>query len=118
MKCRFGEIWYVSKIPSIGSEPRGNCPAVIVSNDKNNSHSKVVTVAYIKAKTPSLPTHVELTSHDGLENSIVCCEALDSISVDRLERCIGNITQYEHARIQMAIKIALNIFKEEHKNER
>ena len=58
-KIRRGDIYYIDKYPTIGSEQQAGRPAIIVSNEKNNQHSSTVEVVYLTTQPKAdLPTHV------------------------------------------------------------
>lgn len=54
-----GDVFYVNRSETIGSEQRSGRPAIIVSNPECNEHSPVVEVVYLTCqyKKP-MPTHV------------------------------------------------------------
>ena len=59
--CKRGDVYFVDLGDNIGSSKQsGLRPAVVVSNNKANRHSPVVTVVPMTTKTRKtfLPTHV------------------------------------------------------------
>ena len=61
--CKRGDIYYVDFGEKAGSEQGGVRPALVVSNNKANKHSPVVTVIPLSArvwKKKYLPTHVQI----------------------------------------------------------
>ena len=42
MDIKRGDIYYIDKYPTTGSEQQAGRPAIIVSNEKNNQHSATV----------------------------------------------------------------------------
>jgi len=94
-----------------GSLQTGARPVLIVSNDKANEFSSVITIIPITSKMKKkLPTHV-LIKECGLEKpSIALAEQITSINKERLERKIGSIQQTVYVRlVKKAIEIQLNL---------
>ena len=61
--CKRGDIYYVDFGEKDGSKQGGVRPALVVSNNKANKHSPVVTVIPLSArvwKKKYLPTHVQI----------------------------------------------------------
>jgi mRNA interferase MazF len=71
---------------NLDSEQNGIRPCLIVSNNKGNEKSSILTVIPLttKEKRP-MPTHVSLTIKDGMRrNSIVCPEQITTVTKRRL----------------------------------
>lgn len=104
-----GEIYYIEpKFDEVGSEQRAGRPAVIVSNDKNNKMSGTVEVAFLTTKPKNdLPTHVTTRSTGQL--STIICEQITTVSVDRVGRYIGQLTEAELSNLDTALAISLGI---------
>ncbi len=67
--CKRGDIYYVDFGEKDGSKQGGVRPALVVSNNKANKHSPVVTVVPLSArvwKKKYLPTHVQIPKGSGL----------------------------------------------------
>lgn len=47
MEINRGDVFYVNRSETIGSEQRSGRPAIIVSNPECNEHSPVVEVVYL-----------------------------------------------------------------------
>jgi len=91
-----------------GSEQFADRPAVIVSNDENNKHSGVVEVVYLTTQPKTdLPTHVIIRSTG--RTSTVLCEQITSVSVDRVNNYIGQVSEQEMKSIDIALMISLAI---------
>ena len=73
MKIQRGDILYADLgVQYQGSMQGGMRPVVVVSNNKANKHSTVITVGPLSTKiykNPSLPTHVFISAYkaEGLE---------------------------------------------------
>ena len=109
-----GEIYFIkSNYREEGSEQRGDRPAVIVSNDKNNENSDVVEIAYMTTKPKTdLPTHVFTRS--ALSPSTILCEQVCSVSKARIGTFIGTLTKNELQNLDTALLISLGINLEQH----
>ena len=104
-----GEIFYIARggAPN-GSEQFADRPAVVVSNDKNKMHSGVIEVVYLTtAPKTDLPTHVTIRSTG--RTSTVLCEQVTSVSVDRVNNYIGQVSEQEMKNIDIALMISLAI---------
>lgn len=111
--CRYGDIFWVELGRGIdGSLQAGARPVLVVSNDKANEHSPVITIIPITSRMgkKKLPTHV-LIKECGLEKpSVALAEQITSINKDRLDRKIGSIKQTVYVRlVKKAIEIQLNL---------
>lgn len=104
-----GDIYYiVSNYQEEGSEQRAGRPAIVVSNDMCNQHSRVVEVVYLTTKPKTdLPTHIDIRSSD--RPSIALCEQINSVSVDRFGDYVGTCNKYEMDMIDAALLISLGI---------
>jgi mRNA interferase MazF len=107
---RRGDIYYIARsYQEDGSEQRGNRPAVIVSNDKNNERSGTVEVVYMTTKPKtSLPTHVTIRSAS--QPSTVLCEQVHTVCKDRVScKKLGTVTDQELVAIDQALAISLGL---------
>lgn len=114
MECEIkrGDIYYISKYPTIGSEQQAGRPAIIVSNEKNNQHSATVEVVYLTTQPKAdLPTHVTINSAP--RESIALCEQVTSVSVDRIGDKMGQLTKREMAQVDIALLVSLDLTMEE-----
>lgn len=104
-----GQIYFIkSTYTEEGSEQRGDRPAVIVSNNKNNEHSETVEVVYMTTKPKAdLPTHVFIRS--ALSPSTVLCEQIFTVSKTRIGTLIGELTESETKAIDNALAISLGL---------
>ena len=89
-----GDVFYVNRSETIGSEQRSGRPAIIVSNPECNEHSPVVEVVYLTCqyKKP-MPTHVRIESIG--RRSTALCEQITSVDVSRLGDYKGHLTDGE-----------------------
>lgn len=111
-----GEIYYIEPSYYTGSEQRGDRPAVIVSNQKNNKYSSTVEVVYLTTKPKAdLPTHVTVRG-TGRESTALC-EQISTVAVERLGSFCGICTQQELTAIETALLISLDISYEPQKGK-
>lgn len=106
---RRGEIFYIARGgASCGSEQYADRPAVVVSNDENNKHSGIIEVAYLTTQPKTeLPTHVTIRSTGRV--STVLCEQVTSVSVERVNNYIGQVSEQEMKKIDIALMISLQL---------
>lgn len=115
-KVRRGEIYYVKKTETVGSEQEADRPAIIVSNDTGNRAGTIVEVVYLTTQQKNiLPTHVYIGTSE--RPSIALCEQVFTVCNSRLERYIGRITSTEMRQIDAALTTSLGIKQrqEEHR---
>lgn len=107
--CRYGDIFWADLEGEAGSSMQaGERPVLVISNNKANEYSPVITIIPITSKMckAELPTHV-LIKECGLKKpSIVLAEQITSINKDRLERKIGSI---QHTAYVGLVKKAIGI---------
>lgn len=106
---RRGEIFYIARGGATnGSEQFADRPAVVVSNDENNKHSGVIEVVYMTTQPKTdLTTHVTVRSTGRL--STVLCEQVSSVSTDRVNNYIGQVSEQEMKNIDIALMISLQL---------
>lgn len=108
MEIKRGDIWYVSRDTYAGSEQASGRPAVIVSNQKNDENSETVEVVYLTTQPKKdLPTHVAIYSAE--RKSIVLCEQITTVSVERLMGYKGHLTAAEMTNVEIALLISLEL---------
>ncbi|HTK09529.1 MAG TPA: type II toxin-antitoxin system PemK/MazF family toxin [Ktedonobacteraceae bacterium] len=111
---RRGEIWDVNWSPGRGAEQQGTRPALIIQNDRGNaSPSYPLTIVASMSRTErELPLHVRIAPHpeNGLTDSTdVKCEQVMTIEKSRLIRRRGVITPEELQRVDIALRVSLNL---------
>lgn len=103
-----GDIYYIERGYTSGSEQQSGRPALIVSNDKCNATSEVVEVVYMTTQPKTdLPTHVTIRSSG--KTSFALCEQITSVYKDRIGNYIGTATEDEMRQIDIALSISLSL---------
>ena len=111
---RRGDIYYVRGcLDAVGSEQKANGrsrPAIVISNNVGNKHSKIKQVVYITTKNKNeIPTHVVINS--AKYTSIAICEQIFSVSDERIEKYVGHCTEEEMEKIDKALMISIGLDK-------
>ncbi len=111
---RRGEIWDVNWSPGRGAEQQGTRPALIIQNDRGNaSDSYPLTIVASMSRTErELPLHVRIapTPENGLTDfTDVKCEQVMTIEKSRLLRKRGSISGEELIRVDLALRLSLNL---------
>ena len=112
---RGGVFWLNNYDSQKGSEQSGSRPALIISNDRNNIYSPVITIIPITSKVKTaLPTHVTIAAIDGsTEPNIILCEQITTVSKNRLSTFKGILSPDVLTRVEKALAIQLNISTKE-----
>jgi mRNA interferase MazF len=101
-----GQIYYIRDRYTIGAEIRKARPAVIISNDRLNNTSGVITVVYLTTQPKEeRPEHVDINA-TGIE-SVALCEQIDTVSKSLVGDYCGTCNDDEMLRIDEAICRAL-----------
>ena len=117
MKIQRGDILYADLgVQYQGSMQGGMRPVVVVSNNRANKYSTVLTVVPLSSKIykkQSLPTHVFVSAYkcEGLEqHSIALCEQVTALNYDRIVEHIGRVNEETLARITEAVQVQVGVF--------
>lgn len=92
-------------------------PAVVISNNKNNKYSTVLTVVPLSTKYKKkryLPTHVFVskTQCEGLEqNSVALAEQITTINKERICNNLGSVNEIVLMKITKAVQIQVGVFE-------
>lgn len=108
-----GDIFYADLSPVVGSEQGGIRPVIIIQNDVGNRYSPTVIVSAITSQInkAKLPTHVEISSEEyGLnKDSVVLLEQVRTLDKRRLKEKIGHMTDEDMIKVDVALKISLDL---------
>lgn len=107
-----GEIYYAYLEPSFGHEQGGTRPVLILQNDVGNYYSPtlIVTAATAQKHKKFMPTHVELSSVEGLpDTSVFMLEVLRTIDKRRIRNYAGKLTPEQMDKIDAALRVSLRL---------
>lgn len=106
-----GDIFFIknsTRKDVVGCEQMANRPGIIVSNNRNNQHSGAIEVVYLTTKPKvHLPTHVLIRS--AKRPSIALCEQIHTVSTERLESFVGQLSEEEMRAVNMALLVSLQL---------
>lgn len=106
------EIWLIDLDPTLGREQAGTRPALVISADIfNRSYADLVFIIPITSKAKSIRSHVPLLPPEGGLNlpSYIMCEAMRSVSKQRLIKRLGVISQATMGEVEDRLKILLDL---------
>ncbi|MCS6881270.1 MAG: type II toxin-antitoxin system PemK/MazF family toxin [Oscillochloridaceae bacterium] len=108
-----GEIWLANLNPVRGHEQAGTRPVLIISTDLfNHGPSGLVFVIPLTRTDRRIPAHIALDPPEGgvSTRSFILCDALRSISKDRLQgKPWGAITPVTMRRVEDTLRILLEL---------
>ena len=104
-----GEVWLVNWNPARGSEQAGRRPALVIQNDIGNSKSPTTIVAAISSSVGIYPMNVQINPPEGGLNhpSIIKTSQILTISKERLEKRLGQLSKERLDDVESAIKLSL-----------
>jgi len=106
-----GEVWLVNWNPARGSEQAGKRPALVIQNDIGNEKASTTIVAAISGSVKIYPMNVKLDPPEGGLNrpSIVKTGQIITVSKERLEKRLGQISAEKMREVNLAIKLSLDL---------
>ena len=110
-----GAIFYVDLGQADGTSVQaGVRPAVIVSNEKANKFSSVISVCGISSRLQTkapIPTHIFLSAQKtGLKRDSIClCEQPISISKNMLLDYVSTLSEEDMDRVSEGLRIQLSL---------
>ena len=118
--CKRGDIYFVDFGKNIDTRKQcGVRPVIVVSNNRANAYSPVITVVPLTSKIHKkrfLPTHVYIPASAvfGLScGSLALAEQVEAIDKERLIEKKGSIISAEIMReITRAIQVQIGVFEE------
>lgn len=107
-QIRRGDIYWYEYEGAYLSEQSGVRPCIIVSNDKANEHSPIITaVPLTTAHKKKLPTHAIIRINGRV--SVALCEQIYSISKERIGDYIATCDETEMQWIDKCLQIQLGL---------
>jgi len=107
-----GEIWQANLNPTRGREQAGRRPVLVFSTDGFNSGpAELVVIVPVTSKGKGIPWHVPVEPPEGglRKTSYVMCEALRSVSKDRLSKRIGQVKLDTMDQVDDRLRILLDL---------
>lgn len=101
-----------------GSIQGGRRPVVVISNNRANKHSPVLTVVPLSTKIDkkaNLPTHVFVSVYQSLgleQHSMALCEQLMPIGREKIVAKMGRVDWETLARITEGVQIHVGAFRQ------
>ena len=103
-----GEIYYIARTLTTGSEIATGRPAVIVSNQSINNYKYTVEVVYLTTRAkPMKSEHVTIQASKTISTAL--CEQISTIDVSRIGDKMGECTPEEMERIDIALLSSLGL---------
>ncbi len=110
LKLQRGEVWLADLNPTKGHEQSGKRPVLVISdNTFNSGMSGLIIILPITSTNRNIPAHVKITPPEGgLKNeSFILCDAIRSISKERLVINLGIISDKSLEKVEKIISILL-----------
>lgn len=107
-----GEVWLADLNPTRGHEQAGRRPILVVSHDLfNQGPAELVIVLPLTSTHRGVPSHVPITPPEGglKTASVILCEAIRSISKERLSQRLGTVSLATLAAVEDRIRILLDL---------
>lgn len=112
MKPNRGEVWLADLNPTRGHEQAGQRPVLVVSVDPfNHGPAGLVIVVPLTSKDRGIPTHVPLRPPEGglAVPSVLLCDAVRSISRERLTKKLGAVSPDTVAEVDMRLRLLMGL---------
>ena len=107
-----GEVFLVNFDPTLGSETKKTRPAVVVSNDLNNAHSPIISIAPISSKVTRIYSfEVEIPSDNGglIARSKIMVNQTRAVDKIRLVKKMGHLPPEIMLQLARALKLHYSI---------
>jgi mRNA interferase MazF len=107
-----GEVWLADLNPTRGREQAGRRPVLVVSEDLfNRGPAGLVIVLPLTSTVRPIPSHVAVSPPEGglKSETAILCEAIRSISTDRLIQRWGAVAPRTLTRIEDRLRILLRL---------
>lgn len=107
---RRGEVWRLDFDPVLGHEQAGMRPALILSDDDFNELPwRLCVVAPLSTTLRLFPLHVLVNPPEGgrRQPSVIMCQHVRSVSLDRLDKRLGTVSAATLAEVELRLKAIL-----------
>lgn len=107
-----GEVWLADLDPSRGHEQAGKRPVLVVSDDLfNRGPAGMVIVLPVTSRVRPIPVHVAVQPPEGglRVESAILCDAVRSISKERLLKPWGLVTAATLAAVEDRLRLLLRL---------
>ena len=105
-----GELYYILKDFSCGSEIAKGRPAIIISNDILNTKLHTVEVAFLTTRVKPISQAYTTTHATGVISTVVC-DQITTIDKDRVGEYVGRCTPEEMQKVDKAILYSIGLEK-------
>lgn len=110
VKYRRGDIYYVHKMTTTGSEMLAGRPAIIISNDRLNEKLDAVEVVFMTTKPKCLaPEHLTIKASGA--TATVICEQITTVDKCKLGNFVGTCSPDEIKLLEKALMHSLDLEK-------
>lgn len=112
MQIKRGEIWLADLDPTIGREQAGTRPILVLSSDFfNQGFSQLIYAIPLTSRAKNIRSHISVLPPEGglSVQSYIMCEAMRSISKQRLVRQLGPLSSQTLAKVEDTLKIILDL---------
>ena len=114
VEIKRGDIFLANLEPAKGKEQKGIRPVLVIQNDVSNKHSPVIIIASITSKiyTKEYPTNVFLLKKDSKlsKDSTILLNQIRTVDKTRLIKKIGFLDKHLIRKVDLAIKVSLDLF--------
>lgn len=107
-----GEVWLASLDPTKGHEQAGRRPVLILSEDLfNRGPAGLVVVLPMTSTLRPVPSHIRIEPPEGgvKNETAILCEAIRSVSTQRLITRLGSVRPQTLARVEDVLRILLRL---------
>jgi len=107
-----GEVWDVDLNPVLGHEQGGKRPLLVVSVDQfNQGPSGLVIVVPITSRDRNIRSRIAIEAGEGgcKTRSFAMCEAIRSISLERMTRRCGMVSSETMEKVEYCLRVILGI---------
>ena len=111
-KIRRGEIWLADLNPTVGREQAGRRPVLVASSDFfNRGFAQLVYAIPITSRDRGIRSHIRIVPPEGglTLTSFIMCEAMRSISRERLVKPIGVVSGTTMSDVENILRILLEL---------